>query len=230
MNPYAKYQKKNINLKNFKKDYILEREVFIGDSIILTGKSDHFWTYISLASVNDLDQVMDLLRPQDTRLMVQDSCVLNYLKEKRAIEWIMSCQKLIYNGPKLSMSYPAYDLKESDADYIQAMNDYGDFTDVSYIKSRIKKGIGLGIKEQDQLIAWVLTHDDGAIGFIKVLPEYRNKGYAKLLTHEVIARQQLENTPSFVHIEKDNMKSIALAKKVGFESFGQVHWIKLKDI
>ena len=110
------------------------------------------------------------------------------------------------------------------------MNDYGDFTDVSYIKSRIKKGIGLGIKEQDQLIAWVLTHDDGAIGFIKVLPEYRNKGYAKLLTHEVIARQQLENTLSFVHIEKDNMKSIALAEKVGFESFGQVHWIKLKDI
>lgn len=152
------------------------------------------------------------------------------LKDKRAIEWVMSCQKLIYNGPKLSMTYPVYDLKESDAEYIQSMNDYGDLTDVSYIKTRIKKGIGLGIKEQDQLIAWVLTHDDGAIGFIKVLEDHRNKGYAKLLTHEVIARQQLEDTLSYVHIEKDNVESLALAKKVGFKTFGQVHWIKLKDL
>jgi 8-oxo-dGTP diphosphatase len=229
MNPYAKYKKKNINLINIKKDYPLERQVFIGDSIVLTARSDYSWTYISLASEDDLGQVMGLLSPQDTRLMVQDPCVLKYLKDQRAIEWIMSCQKLIYNGPKLSMTYPVYELKETDADYIQTMNDYGDFTDVSYIKTRINKGIGLGIKEQDQLIAWVLTHDDGAIGFIKVLPEYRNKGYAKLLTHEVIARQELEKSLSFVHIEKDNMKSIALAEKVGFETFGEVHWIKLKD-
>lgn len=77
-------------------------------------------------------------------------------------------------------------------------------------------------------MAWAITHDDGAIGFLHVLEEYRGKGYGTNVTAAMINKLlELDELP-FVHIEEDNIKSMDLALKAGFSKDRRIHWVKLK--
>jgi len=69
----------------------------------------------------------------------------------------------------------------------------------------------------NKLIAWGITQDDGAIGFLYVLPEYRRRGYAQDVLIDLIKKVSDENKIPFVHIEEENEKSMRLAVKLGFE-------------
>jgi len=220
---------KNINVINFADGYPISRVEFVKDSVILTGKSDNDWTYISLADDGDMEEIITHLRYEDNHVAILDDCMLEYFKDTCDIEWILSCAKMIYRGNTDIAPEEVSELTLEDAKYIQENNVYGDFTDVDYISDRIRKGIGLGIRIDDQLIAWILTHDDGAIGFMKVLKEHRNKGYAMKLSNETIRRLLEKGEIPFVHIEKNNEKSINLAKKAGFEYVGDINWIKLSQ-
>lgn len=218
---------KNINIKNFSQDYTCDL-IKIDSSLIMTGISDHRWTYISLGDDKDSYAVIRCLDPNWIRFMVQDQLLLDYFKELNNLEWLMTCEKLVYKGPEITGQYDVIDLVEDDASYIQENNDYGDLTDEAYIRERIKLGTAIGLKKNNTLVAWVLTHDDGAIGFIKVLEAYRGQGLAQYLTEAMIQRLQTEDKIPFVHIESSNKKSLNLAKKAGFEYFGHIHWLKLK--
>lgn len=219
---------KNINIINFSKAYPLTRLDFVNDSIILSGTSDNSWTYISLDKENDMDKLMEKLREEDKHIAIFDRSVLDYYESNYEIEWKLSCEKYVYENDKILKSEDVYELTEDDAYYIQENNSYNSFTDIEYIKFRIQNGVGLGIKIHDKLVAWVMTHDDGAIGFMHVLENYRNKGYALKLTNEIIRRLKYIDDLPFVHIEKNNEKSIKLAEKAGFKYFGDVYWIKIK--
>ena len=219
---------KNINIINFSKAYPLTRLDFVNDSIILSGTSDNSWTYISLDKENDMDKLMEKLREEDKHIAIFDRSVLDYYESNYEIEWKLSCEKYVYENDKILKSEDVYELTEDDAYYIQENNSYNSFTDIEYIKFRIQNGVGLGIKIHDKLVAWVMTHDDGAIGFMHVLENYRNKGYASTLTNEIIRRLKYIDDLPFVHIEKNNEKSIKLAEKAGFKYFGDVYWIKIK--
>ncbi|WP_430885920.1 GNAT family N-acetyltransferase [Fusibacter sp. JL216-2] len=228
---YKKLKKnleKNVNLINFASDYDLSRVKFINDSVIITGKSDKEWTYISLSNSEDFVDIVNEIRPEDKHIATLDEDVFEYLKNHYKIEWILSCTKLVYKGRKDIPKEEVYELTQEDALYIHENNTYGDYTDVQYVKDRIKKGIGLGIKVDGKLIAWILTHDDGAMGFMNVVEAHRNKGYALKLSNETIRRLLSKDKLPFVHIEKDNTKSINLAKKAGFEYVSNIHWVKIK--
>ncbi len=218
---------KNINIINFAENYPISNIQFVNDSVVMTAQSDNEWTYISLAANEDMEGILTQLKKDDKHIVVFDECVLDYFKASYEVDWILSCAKMIYRGNQNISKEDVYELTKEDAKYIQKNNSYGDFTDVDYIAERVENGIGLGIKDKDKLIAWILTHDDGAIGFMKVLEDYRNNGYAMKLSNEIIRRLLEKGKIPFVHIEKDNLKSINLAKKAGFEYAGDINWIKL---
>lgn len=220
---------KHMNLINFSNDYPISYASWYHDSFIMTGKSDYDWTYLSLNRIEDLKAILKTLQPLPVRWMLQEEKTLEYFKSHYELEWILSCKKLVFKGQVMKESDDLLPLTVEDAAYIQDNNDYGDYTDVAYIKTRIEKGIGLKLVKDDIIIGWILTHDDGAIGFMKVLEDYRNQGYAKLLTQGIINQLHQEGKEAFVHIEKDNIKSLNLAQSSGFEYVGDVHWIKIKE-
>ncbi len=71
--------------------------------------------------------------------------------------------------------------------------------------------------EDNKLVGWVLTHDDGSIGLLNVLPEYRRKGYGYELMLAIIRETRKVGKLPFLHIEENNIKSTELALKLGFE-------------
>jgi|GEM_PF-104929 len=115
-----------------------------------------------------------------------------------------------------------------DAAVIYNNSDYREYISIDYIQERILNGIGVGIRRNGRLVAWALTHDDGAVGFLHVLEDHRRRGYAARITEAMVSRLLAAGEVPFVHIEESNAASIDLAAKAGFRKDRRIHWIKLE--
>jgi 8-oxo-dGTP diphosphatase len=111
-----------------------------------------------------------------------------------------------------------------DALEIQNAHAYNEYTDLDYVKKQIENGYGAGVRVNGNLEAWAITHDDGAIGFLFVKPEYRSKGYGEAVTAWIAERLRKHGYAVYVHIEAENFKSMNLAKKLGFVEDRNVRW------
>ena len=115
-----------------------------------------------------------------------------------------------------------------DAKTIFENSEYKDFLNIEYIESRIQNDISVGIYENERLVAWGLIQDDGAMGFLHVLPEMRRKGYGLQVTLALIEKVKQAGKLPFACIVQDNIKSINLVKKLGFKEDRKKHWFGLK--
>jgi 8-oxo-dGTP diphosphatase len=220
----------NANIINFIKSYQVTDFIIDGNSVLCKGKSDRTWVYISSKNKAEFEKLYSQLNNEYKAFAVLDDWMVDYILEKNELVWRLDCEKLVY--PKDSSLEDNVEnirpLRESDAKYIYVNSKYQDFTPIDYIKERIMQGVGFGIEKEGKLVAWILTHDDGAIGFLNVLEDYRRKGYAKELTLAMIRELRKQDQTPFLHIEKDNYKSMNLALKMGFEKFGKINWIEVK--
>lgn len=218
----------NINTINFIENQEITYSKIVNDSVLIKGISDELWVYLNVKNEKDLKEL--LKDTEKDQFFFCEEWVVPYIGDDSDFEWKLSCQKLtlpnsVHVPNPLQNIFP---LNISDARYIQNIHSYADFTDVPYIEERIKTGISYGIREEGKLVAWAMTHDDGAIGFLYVLPEHRSKGYAQAITDKMILEIRRRGKLPFVHVEKDNIKSINLSKKVGFVPHSTVVWIKKK--
>lgn len=222
---------KNINIINFIENNSIHYIKRIGDSVIVKGRSDEDWVYISSLSEEESKLLLEECK-SDEFFVIIDDWLLPYIIENREIEWKLSCVKLVFpeNIRLSTCKYKISDLIADDAEYVFENSKYKDYTSIQYIIDRIERGIALGIYDEENLAAWIMTHDDGAIGFLNVLPEYRKKGYGHDLTIGIINRLRSLKKIPFVHIEEDNYKSMNLALKAGFVKYGNIHWMKRRNI
>ena len=130
--------------------------------------------------------------------------------------------------PPLSAAVATEKLGPELAEYIYENYSYKQYTDVAYIADRLRRGLSAGVFVGKKLVAWALTHDDGAIGMLQALEEYRGKGYALAVTRTVVEAVRAQGRVPFVHIEESNVKSLGLAKKMGFVPDRRVQWFELE--
>ena len=116
----------------------------------------------------------------------------------------------------------------NDARFIYENSEYKDVISIEYIIDRITNGLSSCIRYMDKPIAWGITQDDGAIGFLHVLPEYRRMGYAWDVMVDLIKKVRNENKIPFVHIEEENEKSMRLAAGLGFKKDKVVCWFEVE--
>lgn len=100
---------------------------------------------------------------------------------------------------------------------------------LSYIRDRLEAGPAVGLLEQGELAAFTLTHDEGTMGALEVLPKYRGKGYAQRVTWALVRRLRALQKPCLVQIMQGNTPSLSLAEKMGFVPAGQVLWAVLHE-
>lgn len=84
----------------------------------------------------------------------------------------------------------------------------------TYIRNAIERGM-LGVFEDEHLAGFIGSHDEGSMGMLMILPEYRGKHYAEALETEMI--RYLMDRGHFVYcqIETDNDASVHLQNKLG---------------
>lgn len=220
---------RNINIINFIRSYPIHTFDTVGDSVLIRGRSDEDWVYISSKSEDEFEQLVQGLDEDDKCFSVLEDWMLPYIVKGREIRSRLTSMKLVYDEkatfPPVTSSI--VDLTTANAPYIFENSKYKEYISVEYIEDRIKNGIGLGIYEDSKIVAWAITHDDGAIGFLNVLEEYRGKGYGTNVTIAMIKRLLEQGKLPFVHIEEENEASMSIALKAGFKKDRRIHWIKL---
>lgn len=231
--------KKNQNMINFVNDYKILKSEIVGKSILIQGYSDEPWVYIQSEDPEEFTTLIDKYTTNDLFFANLAPWMKAILLKQGALDWELSCDLLTLDReiaiPEIELPKELVDegfelraLSEADVTYIFDNSKYNDFTSPDYIKHRIEVGIGFGIYRDAKLVAWILTHDDGAIGFLNVLENYRNLGMGQLLTYKTIDAVRKSGQTPFVCIEGDNIKSMNLSKKIGFKKNRRISWVKLK--
>ena len=220
----------NVNIINFIRNYPIQYIERVGNSVIVKGISDRNWIYISSKSEEELTIIKGRLDDNDKNFAIIEEWMIPILTKGIKLKWKLATMKLIlYNDstlfePKHSVS----ELTTNDVDCIYENSEYKDFISIPYITERITNGVSSCIHFKDKLIAWVITQDDGAIGFLHVLPEYRKRGYASDIMTDLIKKLRYENKIPFVHIEEENKKSMKLATSLGFEKDKTISWFEIE--
>lgn len=219
------------NMIFFKAHHTPLYESIAEDGEVFVGKSDRPWVYIRSNDEKALQRLVRVLPKEYVNFALVEEWMVDIIARdyKRTRE--MECTRFYLPD---EVKLPQGDVEVTtllveDAEEIQNSHAYNEYTDLDYVHRQIENGYGAGIRVSEKLVAWAITHDDGAIGFMYVKPEYRNKGYAEAVTAYIVERLRLDGYAVYVHIEADNTKSMSLAKKLGFVEDRNVRWFTLEE-
>ena len=127
-----------------------------------------------------------------------------------------------------NVGFETRSLSTNDVKHVYENSSYGDVISIGYVRDRVLCGPSVAIQEGNQLVAWAMTQDDGAIGFLHVMDKYRKKGYGRGVTTALIKELRQQGKTPYVYIENDNQQALRLVSKLGFERDKNIHWFKVK--
>lgn len=219
----------NMPVIGFFENYALEKHTFYGKSMILTGTSDYTWAYLSLSQENDLEGLLEKFEFASLYFANVEEWMLSHLTRQHRIEWRLSTHR--YYLPTEEEVNPSDRvcglLEAAHVPYIFQHSPYKDYTSEAYIRQRLERDISAGVWVDDHLAGWGLTHDDGSLGFLNVISQYRGQGIGESVFRSLIQAKRQYNKDVFVNVEPHNKQSISLLNKLGFVFDREVSWLKL---
>lgn len=221
---------KNVAILGFFSSYPVEEYYIEGNSILIIGKSDHLWAHISSSSDIELSSLLSKCRGKTKYYFSVEDWMIPLILNDGTKDWIMTTNRFILEE-SIFIDSPKFDIIKIDKSYASFMynnSDYKDYISVAYIEDRLSKDISAGIVVNNKLVAWGFTHDDGALGFLHVLKDFRRKEYGLDILLGLIQMRKKEQKPIFGNIVPDNVTSINLVTKLGFKRDCTTSWIKLK--
>ena len=218
----------NISTIGFIENNPITKIVEINNSYIIKGTSDVEWTYVVCNNENDLRGLLEKSSRNTCFASVED-WMIPIITEKQNAEWILSTMRY-YLSDDVEVPENKKEVIPLTTDHIGfiiSQSNYKQFLSPAYVEDRISKSISAAIMKKDKLVAWGLTHDDGALGSLHVLDEYRKKGYGKEILISLIHQNRKLGKISFAQIEEKNTKATNLIEQLGFVKDRKVSWVKL---
>ena len=207
------------------------REVQIeGGSVMAKGFSDQMWVYFSSNNDDELKELQKYLNKDDKHFGAVSDSVRKIIAKDKKIDWqITALQLHLPDEVKLKKGkYGVHKLSASDAEYIINESKYKDILSVPYLEDRITRSFSAGIYQKGKLAAWGLTHDEGAIGSLNVLKEFRGKGMGSAIVASLVEQIRSAGKIPFAQVEERNIPALKLCKKLGFLVDRSVTWLKLR--
>ncbi len=220
---------RNISIINFIQDNEVLSVDIIGNSLLARGISDRAWVYISCNDEGELREIQKQLTEADDAFGAIDDWMVPILREGRKLVWDIGTTKFYLPDDVLLPSYEnkTVELNVNDADAVYNNSEYKEYISREYAAQRIKRGISAGIYEDNKLVSWGITQDDGAIGFLHTLEEYRRKGYGYRVTLSIIEKLRNRGQLPFAYVVATNNRSISLLQKLGFVKDKVIHWFEV---
>jgi GNAT superfamily N-acetyltransferase len=220
----------NIGIINFIKNNLILDIDILNESVLVKGISDYKWVYISCKDKGELKIIKDKIKGEDNNFAFVDEWMLPILTDGKEILWdLKAVQFYLPDDIKISpIEYKTSELKETDAAVVFNNSTYQEYISEVYVKERILKGISTGIYEDNKLVSWSITQDDGAIGFLHTLKNYRKKGYGRAVTLSLIKKLRNIGELPFAYVEETNQESMNILLKLGFKQNKNVHWFQAK--
>ena len=200
-----------------------------GESYVVKGISDRKWVYFSSEYLDEFKKLLIKIHYTDTTFASLEDWMIPLITTGKQLEWKLTTMR--YFLP-IDTAFPenrieTFSLSEKDAEYIRENSNYKQYLPVEYLKKRIAKSFSAGVINNNKLVAWAITHDDGAIGALHVLNEFRNKGYASEIVLNLAYKIRNSGQIPIAQIEEKNESAIRLFEKLGFVKDRRVTWLKL---
>ena len=154
----------------------------------------------------------------------QSHCARAVAEKYRYPRKIVCHQAAYLEKEPLKAEYPA-EIRPLDESFLAfIMENYTHADDEKYIRNRLQTGNLFGAFEEGNLAGFIGVHDEGSIGFLEVLPQYRRRGLAVTLavylTNHFLERGQIP----FSQIETFNTASLRLHQKLRYTVSEQKIW------
>jgi ribosomal protein S18 acetylase RimI-like enzyme len=222
---------KNIATLGFFKNYPISEFYIENNSAFIIGKSDHLWAHIICDTLEELEFFLSKYHHKTKYYFSVENWMIPIILKYGTIDWKMSTKRYIFKNENINynLNKSVVKIDQKHASFIHENSEYKFYTSVEYIKERLSKDMSAGIIEDHVLAAWGFTHDDGSLGFLHVLDDYRKKGYGSDIVMALIHMKLKEKKPVFCNIEPDNLKAIKLVENIGLQFDRNISWLKLKQ-
>jgi 8-oxo-dGTP diphosphatase len=221
----------NVSTIGFIENNPITEVVEINNSYLIKGTSDVEWIYFVCRNESDLKVLLEKSSGINIYFASVEDWMIPIITEKRKAEWILSTMRYYlpddFEVPENKLE--VIPLTTDHIGFIISQSNYKQFLTPAYVEERISKSISAAIMKKDKLVAWGLTHDDGALGSLHVLDEYRKKGYGKEILISLIHQNRKLGKISIAQIEEKNIEAVNLAEQLGFVKDRRVSWIKLTE-
>ena len=220
----------NLSIIGYIKENPLKRLLINENSIMVQGNKEERWIYFYSNNENEFKNLITNINAEDKYFGALDNRQISILTENKKIDWEINAYQYHFPDEKTisENKIEIFRLTKKDSEYIISQSLYKEMLTVEYLNERIEKSVSAGIYENGKLIAWALTHDDGSLGSLHVLEEFRGKGYAKEITISLIRQCREIGKIPFIQCEKKNIPAQKLVEKIGFIRDRNVTWLKLK--
>lgn len=205
-----------------------------GDAFLFRGDSDGPWVYFVCSTYEEFMSLVDLLTPKDKQFAMVDEYMLEALLKRGELDYDMRAMRLyLPESAVIEETIPEgvhmRALTLQDVGKMYSHYTYAESASESYFMQRIQAFGGYGVEVEGELVGWILTHDDGALGVLHVLESHRGRGFAEALTRKLCVELRGKDILPTLGILPENHASMALALKLGFVQDRIIHWIKLKE-
>jgi 8-oxo-dGTP diphosphatase len=217
-------------IRGFFANYPVDEFYIRNNSALIIGTSNHRWIHCVGNDKNDLAELLNINHDLSLYYHSVEDWMLPLILKNKEEDWCMETLRFVLDAdvpiPEASSVTLILDL--SYAEFVHKNSDYKDYTDLAYIRDRLSNDISAAILKDEKPVAWGLTHDDGSLGFLHVLPEHRKRGYARDISNSLIALKRQLGQPVFCNIVPGNTPSINLTERMGFKFDRKVSWVKIR--
>lgn len=231
LNLLKQHEFENQSIINFAESNPVYSAVIRGNSVLVRGISDQNWVYISSRDKHELLilNTQDITSEDKFFAAIEDWMVKHIIENRNVVWDVATVRYTLLDSVELpKVTQNVLPLSPTDAEKIHKHSIYKEYITPVFIKDRICRGYSAGIYDNDNLVAWGLTQDDGAVGFLYVDEKYRKLGYGKDIAVSLFQKVRQDGKQPFLYVEESNKISTNMVLRLAFQKEKKVHWLCLE--
>lgn len=127
----------------------------------------------------------------------------------------------------LPFKYEVSPLNLTDVDFLSVNQPYLDeYGGTSYLQHCIETELTACVRVNGQLVGWELFHEDGTMGSLRVIREYRKNGIGEAIQAYLINKVLEVGLSPFCYVSIYNTSSNRLMQKLGMQVIDNVCWAR----
>jgi GNAT superfamily N-acetyltransferase len=150
-------------------------------------------------------------------LVLHQKYMVDYAKNKFDLNRTQYCFQAVYTSKDSIEIEQNLHIKKLEVNQLEVISEHYKMLAKNDVEKLLKEGKLYGGYKAGNLVGFVGNHFEGSIGLLEVFPKYRKLGYGSALESFMINNNLKEGFTPFVQILEDNIKSIALQKKLGLQ-------------
>ena len=159
-------------------------------------------------------------------LVAHQEFYLSAVKSRLGISSMTPCLQAVYPARRPLPERGGVEIRRLGEEYLSFLQEHYSHADGSdYLRGRLAAGVVFGAFENGCLAGFIGIHEEGAMGMLEVLPEYRRRGVAASLAAFLVNRLLEQGKVPYSHIIVGNSVSLSLHRKLGFTiASGTIYW------